>query len=236
LYCRSSYPQIYNSVFTDNSASYGGAVFTDSADTDFLFCTFYGNNATIQGNCLELINYSWPSAQNSIFWNHGIDVIHIQTEGGAFIMNDCNMEGGWSSGNGNINADPLFVNPAQRNFRLSWANYPVNDATKSPCIDSGNPLITDADGTRCDMGAYFFNQTMPAAPLGISIQFINGNVVIEWDEVVGATSYLIYSSENPNLPPSSWNYEATVYSNSWSEPIPLNPTFYFVTSKNDPLK
>jgi hypothetical protein len=236
LHCRSSYPNISNSIFADNSASYGGAVFTESSDPQFEFCTFYGNNSTVQGNCMDLINYSWPSAQNSIFWQHGLDVIHIQTEGGAIIMDYCNIEGGWSSGTGNINANPLFENAAQRNFRLSWNNFPANDATKSPCIDSGNPLVTDADETRCDMGAYFFNQTMPAVPGGISIQISSGNIVLEWDEVPEATCYSVYSSENPVLPLSSWTHEATVYSNSWSEQIPLNQTFYFVTSDNEPLK
>ena len=28
----------------------------------------------------------------------------------------------------------------------------------SPCIDSGNPIYTDPDGTRLDIGAYYFNQ------------------------------------------------------------------------------
>jgi hypothetical protein len=236
LYCRSSYPKIYHSIFAENTASYGGAIFTDSADPEFQFCTFYGNSSTVQGNCMALINYSWPSAQNSIFWNQELDVIHIQTEGGALIMNYCNIEGGWSSGNGNINTNPLFENSAQRNFRLSWANYPVNDATKSPCIDSGNPLLTDLDGTRCDMGAYFFNQTIPAVPTGVSILLNNGQVTLNWNEVAGATSYFIYSSENPKLPSDLWSKEAEVFTNSYNNLLSGSMKFYFIKTNNNPLK
>lgn len=45
--------------------------------------------------------------------------------------------------NGNISADPLFVNPTLGDFKLK---------PESPCIDTGNPLITDQDGTISDMG------------------------------------------------------------------------------------
>ncbi len=49
--------------------------------------------------------------------------------------------------NGNISADPLFVNPANGDYHLG---------TGSPCIDGGFsiPEFLDMDGTRNDMGAY----------------------------------------------------------------------------------
>ncbi|MFA5113008.1 MAG: DUF1565 domain-containing protein [Candidatus Margulisiibacteriota bacterium] len=57
--------------------------------------------------------------------------------------------GTFNAGAGNISVDPLFVNKAAKDFHLSWANYPTVDGTKSPCIDSGTPALTD-------MGAYDF--------------------------------------------------------------------------------
>ncbi|MBC8204190.1 right-handed parallel beta-helix repeat-containing protein [bacterium] len=47
--------------------------------------------------------------------------------------------------NGNISQDPSFVNTFSGDYHLK---------ENSPCIDSGNPLITDSDGTVSDMGVY----------------------------------------------------------------------------------
>jgi len=61
------------------------------------------------------------------------------------------IEGGWPDG-GNINADPRFVNPANRDYHLR---------TDSPCRDKGAPAgapAADIEGTSRgafrDMGAY----------------------------------------------------------------------------------
>ena len=51
---------------------------------------------------------------------------------------------------GNIDADPLFVDPDNGDYHLT---------EDSPCIDSGDPESDpDADGTRTDMGAFPFFQ------------------------------------------------------------------------------
>ncbi len=69
-----------------------------------------------------------------------------------------NIEGGWP-GIGNIDADPLFADPDNNDYRLTWANYPVDDFTKSPCIDTGDPSSPlDPDSTRADMGAFFYDR------------------------------------------------------------------------------
>jgi hypothetical protein len=49
--------------------------------------------------------------------------------------------------NGNISADPIFVNPSADDYRLT---------TGSPCIDAGDPadLIPPGGGGRIDMGAF----------------------------------------------------------------------------------
>jgi len=54
---------------------------------------------------------------------------------------------GITLGPGNIAVDPLFVNPASRDYRLQ---------SGSLCIDAGDPdpNYNDLDGTRNDMGAY----------------------------------------------------------------------------------
>jgi hypothetical protein len=60
-----------------------------------------------------------------------------------------------------IDADPLFADGENGDFHLAWDNYPTEDATKSPCIDSGHPhpQYNDPDGSRNDMGALPFDPT-----------------------------------------------------------------------------
>jgi len=65
------------------------------------------------------------------------------------IVTYSDVQGGWK-GQGNIDADPAFVGPERDDFHLRW---------RSACIDAGDPSSPlDPDGTRSDMGAFFFNQ------------------------------------------------------------------------------
>jgi len=43
----------------------------------------------------------------------------------------------------------MFIGPYDDDFYLRW---------HSPCIDAGDPSLTDPDGTRSDIGAFYFNQ------------------------------------------------------------------------------
>ena len=48
-----------------------------------------------------------------------------------------------------MDADPDFWNEAARDFHLQ---------STSPCIDAGNPASPlDPDGTRADMGAFYYD-------------------------------------------------------------------------------
>jgi len=65
------------------------------------------------------------------------------------IVAYCDVQGGWE-GLGNIDADPIFVGPEREDFNIRW---------HSPCIDAGDPdFPLDPDGTRSDIGAFYFNQ------------------------------------------------------------------------------
>jgi hypothetical protein len=76
--------------------------------------------------------------------------------GGSTDVTYSCISGGYA-GTGNINADPLFVNPSSGNgtaYNGLIASWWLQDT--SPCIDAGNPdpVFNDPDGTRNDMGAY----------------------------------------------------------------------------------
>jgi len=71
----------------------------------------------------------------------------------------------------------LFADPDEGDYHLTWENFPDDDDTKSPCIDTGHPdLDEDPDGTRADMGVYYFHQAYPdirVEPLQINFGAVN---------------------------------------------------------------
>jgi len=60
-----------------------------------------------------------------------------------------------SNNQGCIDSDPLFVSTANLDFHLSPG---------SPCINTGNPSLTDPDGSVSDMG-YFGGPDCPVFPV-----------------------------------------------------------------------
>ena len=62
------------------------------------------------------------------------------------------VQGGFWDNNNNIDMDPMMNNPWDGDFTLQDG---------SPCIDSGNPddFYNDPDGSRSDIGAYYFDQS-----------------------------------------------------------------------------
>ncbi len=66
----------------------------------------------------------------------------------------------WNAGN--FSADPLFTNPGENNFIPKW-NSPVVDVGHPDLDGDGFDWLTDVDdqdpdGTRMDIGAYYFEQ------------------------------------------------------------------------------
>lgn len=152
-----SYPILRHCVICNNTAENGGGVYVYSCAPVFDHCTLSGNQAETGGGIYNM-DWAYPEFTNSIVWGNGDDDYWNYPYGGIIIASYSNIGGsGVYCGAGNINADPLFANPTNGNFDLTWANYPIPDASKSPCIDNGDPSYPlDADGTRTDMGAIPF--------------------------------------------------------------------------------
>ncbi len=117
-----------------------------------------------------------------------------------------------SGGEGNISNNPLFVDPENDNFNLRVG---------SPCIDSGwEDSDPDPDGTRADMGVYYYHQS-PATPQNIASTYLPsddpefvqacgqchgaggiGGVKLTWDALTETqepdlSHYILYRSDNP---------------------------------------
>jgi hypothetical protein len=102
-------------------------------------CTFGGNTAD-QGGALFSLS-STPTLVNCVLWGDWPD--EIRESGGADTMvYYSDVQGGWS-GPGNVNADPMFVDPVGGDLRLQPG---------SGCIDAGDNtavpvgVTTDLDG------------------------------------------------------------------------------------------
>ncbi len=149
-------PVLRNCCLLSNTAQRGGALYLSTGSTPQLInCTLSGNIATFGGHaggisCLG----GTPLLRNCILWNDlPYEIQGISTTSNA--LQYCDVQGGFT-GTGNIDEDPLFVDPARGDFHLQEG---------SPCIGKGigpelNSLVPlfdiDGDprsGQTCDMGA-----------------------------------------------------------------------------------
>lgn len=149
----SSNASVTNCLFAGNtSTQYGGAM-EASGTNGITNCTFYGNTAAIGGGGLYHGNANTATIRNSVFWANAPNQIT-----GSETVNYCNIQAGYA-GTGNLNADPLFVNPAGGDLRLQ-SGSPCKDAGDNSAMPAG--ITTDLDGNpringdTVDMGAFEF--------------------------------------------------------------------------------
>ena len=65
------------------------------------------------------------------------------------------------------------------------------------------------------------------SPQNVTISIVGTNVQITWDEVPGATSYKVYSSNNPYTGFTE-DVSGNLTGTSWTAPLPGNKKFYYV--------
>lgn len=166
MYNTSASPQITDSLFVNNAARLGGAMRNLSNSNPLLTnVTVTNNDATGSGTGGGLSNAGTsPTVRSSIFWNNtdatGTDASSQIADSGAGGANVrfSDVQGGWTgAGNDNINQDPLFLNPANQDFRING---------QSPCANTGDPFFNPANDATdldhqarelcglIDMGAY----------------------------------------------------------------------------------
>jgi hypothetical protein len=145
-------PDIIKSCIVKNTAlnNGGGIGLLDNPGGLICHCTVTQNYAYGIGGGVAT-NNSNPEIINTILWadSAGTSDHEISLISGAISVTYSDIQGGWY-GTGNIDADPMFVDPAVHDLHLLQG---------SPCIDTGCPTYPlDPDSTRCDMGAFYFDQ------------------------------------------------------------------------------
>jgi predicted outer membrane repeat protein len=163
-----SSPTIQNSIYYQNHASYygGGILNNNSSNPSIINCTLRYNNASIQGSGMLSNNNCNASVENCIFWENGTqEIVDVDNSITAVKYSDIKLTTGVYEGEGNLNSDPLFVNPSAHNYLLKseeghWTTTGwVIDNGTSACIDAGNPnteWINEQfpNGHKINMGAY----------------------------------------------------------------------------------
>lgn len=187
-----SNPIITNCTFSGNTTTDNGAgISVIDGSPVVANSTFSGNTAGANGGGMYVSNGS-PTVVNSVFWNNSDSgvmdesaQIHVDT--GAPVVIYTNVMGGWTGtgSTGNINTDPLFVDPNGVDGIYGTDDDDLRLQVDSPCIDAGlsieistdldaNTRIVDDPNTIdtgvgypdvVDMGAYEFGSTPPCKPL-----------------------------------------------------------------------
>ena len=160
MYNEGSSTTVKNCTFNGNSSSSsGGGIYNKSSSPKINNCTFSGNLAIYYGGGMRNYEHSSPTVNNCILWADAPSEI----DGPTPTVTYSDLQGGWP-GKGNIDTDPMFVNPDSNDFHLR---------ADSPCINAGDPRFiagpneTDMDGERrvingrVDIGADEFNYEGP---------------------------------------------------------------------------
>ncbi|NQU28836.1 MAG: T9SS type A sorting domain-containing protein, partial [Candidatus Marinimicrobia bacterium] len=165
---------IRNCLIYRNSAEIGGGIEVSQSNIDIVNTTICNNSANSYGGAFLTSGEIILHSVNSIVWFNQPDFLYSQggqydlfmeysdIQGGTdqIIVQDSNGSINWLDGN--LVSFPEFIDPEYDNYRLSQS---------SPCIDTGHPDLDgdgnnwvsdpddqDPDGTRMDMGAYYYHQ------------------------------------------------------------------------------
>ncbi|UCF43350.1 MAG: right-handed parallel beta-helix repeat-containing protein [Planctomycetota bacterium] len=167
-------PTVTNCTFTGNTADYGGGMFNNDSSptvTNCTFtgnwavaaggmanwyycsptvtnCTFTGNSASNHGGGIDNLFHSSPTVTNCILWNNTPDEI-FNDEISSQTVTYSDVQGG-HAGTGNIDADPLFVDPNGLDGMIGTPDDNPRLAPGSPCIDAGDNNSVPADTADLD--------------------------------------------------------------------------------------
>jgi hypothetical protein len=166
----------------------GGATVAQEAQVDFYNCTF-AHNSSSYGAGLHVRLGSIVNVMNSIFWGNFPEQINLISQTNritSLTLNNCDIENGIDSilvdslsvlqwGQGNINLDPVFINPAGNDYHLQDDSPCIGAGVDSleilgnwyiaPSSDLDGNLRPNPAGSMPDMGAY---ESPLATPVGIS--------------------------------------------------------------------
>lgn len=164
---------IRNNIITGNTGWRAGGIYcVGSHSVSIIHNTVSENISDSEGGGLYCGIYSSPTVTNTILWgNEASAGAQIYCAGGSVTVTWSDVGGGWT-GDGNIDADPLFADPLAGDFHV---------ALDSPCIDTGIDagVYDDIDGDTRPLGDGFdigADEYVPAAGLEVFLLDYPGSI------------------------------------------------------------
>jgi hypothetical protein len=152
----------------------GGGIFCNSGSGTIINCVVRNNN----GIGINADNPGWLSVTNCISRSNSDNGFDGYYSGKISLSYSDGPQYYCAGNQGVIDVDPLFTSTANLDFHIT---------SSSPCWNTGNPSLTDPDGSVSDMG-YFGGPDCPVFPVVNSMLMqINGsNIQIQ---VKGKSNY-----------------------------------------------
>ena len=169
----------------DDNGDGGGIYNREDSNPVLTNCTFAGNEA-VNGKalaCDDPYSHLIPSTSqitNCILWDGGDEIWNNDSSTITVTYSDIQQTSGSYPGAGNINATPLFVNPAVSDYHLQVGSPCIDTGTNSGAppddiVGSTRPADGDGNGTATtDMGAYEY--ATPHSP-GTIICTVGGQLI-----------------------------------------------------------
>jgi hypothetical protein len=190
IHCRNlCAPSINGNLIIENIVNdRGGGIFCHHSWPTINCNTIVWNRAYYKGAAISSHESASPTVSNSIIWYNGGKNIHVSIWASISITYS-DIYGGWE-GEGNIDADPLFVTGPFGDYYLSQAPCQQD---LSPCVDAGDPSSSVLGGTTrtdeicdmwpVDMGYHY----CPCTPPSLSVVLIPDATIVERGSKLGYT-------------------------------------------------
>ncbi len=195
---------LYNNAAPANPSNGGGIRMRLANELNIENCLFGGN---------------FPSDLALHSSGNTVNVAYSNFEDGQYANNYVNDPDDVVWDDSNISEDALLEDPDNEDYHLTQ---------NSPCIDAGDPNSPqDLDGTRNDIGFYYFHQNLQpeielTSPNGGETFDISELATIEWDAQAGAGfdhTVVYFSSDNGDTWTEIGDVEGAVFTFDWRVPV-----------------
>ncbi len=176
-----SSPTLTNCSFFNNSVinsgrpdfAFGGAIANETFCSPTLTnCSFFGNFTSGDGGALRSSGNSFPTLINCILWGDSPQEI----SGNSVPTVSFSLIQGGHAGTGNLDMDPLFIDPENGDLRIFLESPAVDSGTSDGAPNDDIRGVLRPQGAGWDMGAYEWTD-------GDSMSNIDSLVDIDPDKV-----------------------------------------------------